>query len=171
MLFRSPTLIEFEITEAIVIKKGSQRYHTLIEIAANGFNIAIDDFGTGASNINYLTYLPINTIKLDRFFCNGLHYHDLGLFLILKLILTKSIPNGSLKNILYKKRYKFKHNTSSYAATSTDVSTLTTYTTKMLKSTNHNIVAEGIETYEQALIMRSLGCHIGQGYFFGKPRR
>ena len=166
-----PTLIEFEITEAIVIKKGSQRYHTLIEIAANGFNIAIDDFGTGASNINYLTYLPINTIKLDRFFCNGLHYHDLGLFLILKLILTKSIPNGSLKNILYKKRYKFKHNTSSYAATSTDVSTLTTYTTKMLKSTNHNIVAEGIETYEQALIMRSLGCHIGQGYFFGKPRR
>ena len=166
-----PSLIEFEITETIVIKKGSRIYHALIEIASNGFNIAIDDFGTGTSNINYLTYLPINTIKLDRFFCNGLHYHDLDLFLIIKLLLTNSIPNESLKNILYSKGYKFKHNTSSNKTTSVSLSTLTRSTTKMLMGTNYNIIAEGIETYEQAIIMRSLGCHIGQGYFFGKPRR
>ncbi|WP_256385184.1 EAL domain-containing protein [Photobacterium toruni] len=166
-----PSLIEIEITESIVIKKDSQIYHSLIEIASYGFNIAIDDFGTGTSNINYLTYLPVNTIKLDRFFCNGLHYHDLNLLLILKLLLTNSIPNESFKKILYKKRCDFKRNSLSHGKMSTSLSTLTKSTTKMLMGTNHNIVAEGIETYEQAIIMRSLGCHIGQGYFFGRPGR
>lgn len=32
-----------------------------------------------------------------------------------------------------------------------------------------NVIAEGIETEEQAKILRSLGCREGQGYFFSKP--
>ncbi|NVP00970.1 EAL domain-containing protein, partial [Photobacterium damselae subsp. damselae] len=39
----------------------------------------------------------------------------------------------------------------------------------MLLVSNNKIVAEGIETKEQAVIMASLGCNIGQGYYFGKP--
>ena len=31
------------------------------------------------------------------------------------------------------------------------------------------IVAEGIETPEQLLVLRRLGCELGQGYLFGKP--
>ena len=32
-----------------------------------------------------------------------------------------------------------------------------------------NAIAEGIETPEQALIMKNLGCHYGQGFLFSKP--
>jgi EAL domain-containing protein (putative c-di-GMP-specific phosphodiesterase class I) len=31
-------------------------------------------------------------------------------------------------------------------------------------------VAEGVETERQALVLRELGCTLGQGYFLGPPR-
>lgn len=36
-------------------------------------------------------------------------------------------------------------------------------------SLNLNVVAEGIESKQQAELLRSLGCQIAQGYFFAKP--
>ena len=42
-------------------------------------------------------------------------------------------------------------------------------TVKMLKSLNITIVAEGVETREQALFLRDIGCDMGQGYLFSKP--
>lgn len=34
---------------------------------------------------------------------------------------------------------------------------------------NLEVVAEGVETAEQCTILKQLGCHIGQGYYFSKP--
>ena len=42
-------------------------------------------------------------------------------------------------------------------------------TIEMAKSLNMKVVAEGIETKEQAELLASLGCHTLQGYYFGKP--
>jgi EAL domain-containing protein (putative c-di-GMP-specific phosphodiesterase class I) len=36
-------------------------------------------------------------------------------------------------------------------------------------SLNQMVVAEGVETTAQADILRSYGCHIGQGYLYGRP--
>ena len=157
----NPDLIEFEITETQIIEKDSRIYHALMDISSQGFSIAIDDFGTGASNINYLTYLPINTIKLDRFFCYNLHYQDLDIRSIFKLEITKGMPKAIFRKMISNDK----------ADNRPTLSMLTRTTVDLLLSTNYKIVAEGIETHEQAVIMRSLGCNVGQGYYYGRPEQ
>jgi EAL domain-containing protein (putative c-di-GMP-specific phosphodiesterase class I) len=41
--------------------------------------------------------------------------------------------------------------------------------TRVASDLGIRLIAEGIETHEEAQICRQLGCHLGQGYFFGKP--
>ncbi|MEF1220454.1 EAL domain-containing protein, partial [Photobacterium damselae] len=143
----------------------SRAYQSLIELSRLGFDLAIDDFGTGTSNISYLTYLPVNTVKLDKFFCSNLNYDALDSASILKLGTTK------LKLTILMKKFlnKLNGNAPPADATSAMLSNLTRSTIDMLLVSNNKIVAEGIETKEQAVIMASLGCNIGQGYYFGKP--
>ncbi|MEO9965563.1 MAG: EAL domain-containing protein, partial [Reichenbachiella sp.] len=42
-------------------------------------------------------------------------------------------------------------------------------TIQLANSLNMKVIAEGIETREQADMLISLGCHTLQGYYFGKP--
>ena len=37
----------------------------------------------------------------------------------------------------------------------------------MARSLGVEVLAEGVETHEQALVLRSLGCHLAQGYLYG----
>lgn len=60
--------IEFEITEGILIKSYEDTLRALYELKKLGATIALDDFGTGYSSLNYLTKLPIDTLKIDRSF-------------------------------------------------------------------------------------------------------
>ncbi len=60
------SLLEIEITEAIFIKNKNLTLDFLKELRNLGIKLAIDDFGTGYSSLNYLTYLPLDKIKLDR---------------------------------------------------------------------------------------------------------
>jgi len=62
----SPELIEIEITEGILLENNSETLRFLNELKKNQFKIALDDFGTGYSSLNYLTYIPVDTIKLDK---------------------------------------------------------------------------------------------------------
>ena len=61
-----PRYIEIEITEYIFMENKQATLIFLKKMKELGLSIAIDDFGTGYSSLNYLTFLPVDVIKLDR---------------------------------------------------------------------------------------------------------
>lgn len=61
-----PNLLEFEITESLLVKDFNKTKSFLNKIHAIGCTIALDDFGTGYTSMNYLARLPVDVIKVDR---------------------------------------------------------------------------------------------------------
>jgi diguanylate cyclase (GGDEF)-like protein len=62
----SPQLIELEITENILLENKEENIKLIKEIKDIGYTISLDDFGTGYSSINYLSYIPLDKLKLDK---------------------------------------------------------------------------------------------------------
>ena len=60
--------LQLEITESLIMQDVGHSISSLRVIRALGVTIAIDDFGTGFSSLNYLTKLPVDTLKIDRSF-------------------------------------------------------------------------------------------------------
>lgn len=60
--------IEIEITENLFLENKDKTVGFLMQLKELGVRIAIDDFGTGYSSLNYLTFLPVDKIKLDKSF-------------------------------------------------------------------------------------------------------
>lgn len=67
-----PANLELEITESSIMGDPQRVITTLNKIRAYGVRFAIDDFGTGYSSFNYLTKLPVKSIKIDKSFVLGL---------------------------------------------------------------------------------------------------
>jgi len=67
-----PQWLEIEITESILMHNFGHTIKILEELKTIGINIYLDDFGTGYSSLNYLRRLPINSIKIDKSFIDGL---------------------------------------------------------------------------------------------------
>ena len=65
-------VLEFEITEGLVIENADYVAETLQNLRAMGVKISIDDFGTGYSSLAYLSKFPVDKLKVDRFFVNGI---------------------------------------------------------------------------------------------------
>lgn len=59
-------LIGIEITESLFLENKQEAMDLFKQFDDLGIKIALDDFGTGYSSLNYLTYLPIHTVKLDK---------------------------------------------------------------------------------------------------------
>jgi diguanylate cyclase (GGDEF)-like protein len=64
----SPTGVDLEITESLIMEDIQGNIEKLKAAGGLGMRIAIDDFGTGYSSLGYLAKLPVQTLKIDRSF-------------------------------------------------------------------------------------------------------
>ncbi|MGT2437527.1 putative bifunctional diguanylate cyclase/phosphodiesterase [Bradyrhizobium betae] len=68
----TPTRLEVEITEGVLIGDFTRALNLLRRLKALGVRIAMDDFGTGYSSLSYLQSFPFDKIKIDRGFISNL---------------------------------------------------------------------------------------------------
>ena len=118
--------LALEITESDLIDDGEAVLQTLSELRALGIRLMLDDFGTGFSSLGYLKRFPVDALKIDRSFVQGLGEDD-GDRAIVAAIMGVA---GALEL---------------------------------------EVIAEGVETDEQALELRALGCSIAQGFRYAEP--
>ena len=64
----SPSRLEIEITESMLISKYGSASSILNSLLQLGVTVALDDFGTGYSSLTYLRKLPFSRIKIDQSF-------------------------------------------------------------------------------------------------------
>jgi EAL domain-containing protein (putative c-di-GMP-specific phosphodiesterase class I) len=68
----SPSCLVLEITESVMMDDARSSVDALRKLKDLGVRIAVDDFGTGYSSLSYLKRFPVDYLKIDRSFINGL---------------------------------------------------------------------------------------------------
>ena len=66
-----PQFLVLEITEGVFVQEAESVIERMLELKALGIRFAIDDFGTGYSSLSYLRRFPIDILKLDKSFVDG----------------------------------------------------------------------------------------------------
>lgn len=64
--------LELELTESLVMNGVEESMKILHGIRQAGVHLSVDDFGTGYSSLAYLKDLPLNTLKIDKSFTDGI---------------------------------------------------------------------------------------------------
>jgi diguanylate cyclase (GGDEF)-like protein len=67
-----PSALTVEITETALMKDPEATARRLNAIKELGVRVAVDDFGTGYSSLAYLRQFPVDTLKIDRAFVQGI---------------------------------------------------------------------------------------------------
>ncbi len=67
-----PACLSLELTESVMVGYADSLMETLEALKALGVRLVLDDFGTGYSSLAYLTRLPLDALKVDRSFIDGL---------------------------------------------------------------------------------------------------
>jgi Amt family ammonium transporter len=122
----SPSMLELEITEGVLIDDDKGAHRILTELKRLGVTVALDDFGTGYSSLGYLGRFPVDTIKIDRSFVRDMAKSDTAMTIVRAIA---GLGSGL----------------------------------------GMTIVAEGVETMEEARLLAHIGCKEFQGFLFGRP--
>ncbi|MEA2474512.1 MAG: hypothetical protein QOE06_2427 [Thermoleophilaceae bacterium] len=122
-----PARLALEITENVLITEADSPWNTLQSLKRLGVKLMLDDFGTGYSSLSYLKRFPVDVLKIDRTFVDGLGKEAEGSAIVEAVI-------------------------------------------GMARTLDLGVIAEGVETLDQAERLRALGCERAQGFWFGRPR-
>jgi len=68
----APSRLVVELTESSLVDPNTRIRHELTTLRSAGVPILLDDFGTGVSPLSYLRDLPVNGVKLDMSFTQGI---------------------------------------------------------------------------------------------------
>ena len=121
-----PECLVLELTESLLVQDSTVTVRKIGDLKELGVQLALDDFGTGYSSLNYLRAFPIDVLKIDKSFIDGV---------------GKGIEESALARAIV----------------------------QIGETLCLRTVAEGIESEEQAVELRSIGCGEGQGFFFARP--
>ncbi len=120
-----PALLVLEITESVLLDDVDTAMTALHGLRELGTRTAIDDFGTGYSSLSYLARLPVDILKVDKSFVDGVIAEEHAATVALAIL-------------------------------------------EMGRSLRLTMVAEGVESVEQAAWLEEHGCDRGQGYLWSR---
>lgn len=63
-----PEMMQFELTESILMEEPAGAMEMLAQLKALGVRLFVDDYGTGFSSLSYLQRLPVDSLKIDQSF-------------------------------------------------------------------------------------------------------
>ena len=72
----TPSAVQVELTEAMLARDLDNLTPKLEDLRARGVTVALDDFGTGLSSLAYLQRLPLDSLKIDGSFVQGVRLDD-----------------------------------------------------------------------------------------------
>jgi diguanylate cyclase (GGDEF)-like protein/PAS domain S-box-containing protein len=121
-----PDHIWLEITEGTLMRDPETSIHALGLLRDLGLHLSIDDFGTGYSSLSYLKQFPVECLKIDGGFIDGLDKSDEGPAIVMAVV-------------------------------------------ALAEALGLACIAEGVETEDQRRTLQDLGCHLAQGFLFGRP--
>ncbi len=68
-----PSSLVLEITESVMMQDMDLSIQRLAELKELGVQLAVDDFGTGYSSLNYIRRFPVDILKVDKSFVDGVN--------------------------------------------------------------------------------------------------
>jgi predicted signal transduction protein with EAL and GGDEF domain len=87
-----PSRLEVEITESVLLQDTQHTREALQQLRDLGVRISLDDFGTGYSSLSYLHSFPLDKVKIDRSFLQGIGDSERSLTLLCGMArLSKSL--------------------------------------------------------------------------------
>ncbi len=81
-----PSLLILEFTESTLMRNETETISQLEALKSRGVRLAVDDFGTGYSSLAYLRQFPMDVVKIDRAFVEGLTHSNEGAALVHALV-------------------------------------------------------------------------------------
>lgn len=66
-----PARLVLEVTESLLMEEPERVRNIMLRLSKLGIRFSLDDFGTGYSSLNYLKRLPLDELKIDKSFIDG----------------------------------------------------------------------------------------------------